>query len=528
MSPSPAGAAICFENISKQFGGTHALQDVSFEVERGTVHALLGGNGSGKSTLIKILSGVYHADHGWIEVNGNRHSARTTSPEWARENACFFVHQGSAIFPELSVADNFALSSTYDAREFGPINNRALYDRASDVLERFGIDVEPHARMGDLSLANQTMIAVARALGEKTLDEPGILVFDEPTAALPVEQQRQLLDGIKGYRTVGHTVIIVTHRLEEVEELADRVTFLRDGRHLETVKADTIDTDLMIHRIAGIDLDRSATVSTRPATTSTALPRLVVDDLHTDILQGVSFDAPSGEIVGLATLSGAGHESLMLSLFGVTAATSGEAYLDGGPHRPRNPQDAIAAGVAYVPAERQRQAIFPDLPVRSNLSLSDLWRYWRAVALSRLAESSAARHAVANYSIVAASTESPISSLSGGNQQKVVIARWLEMKPRLLLLDEPTQGVDVGARAAIHDLLHQAAGDGATIVVASSDPEELAELSHRVIGLVEGHIGGEIAGEDITASRCVELAFGRTNGAAAQDLNMPRPEKTSQ
>ena len=495
--------AVRFEGISKRFGGTVALDDVSFDVASGAVHALLGGNGSGKSTLIKILSGVYRADSGWVEVNGHRHAADHTTADWARAVNVHVVHQGIGIFPDLSVADNFALSHGYGARTFGPIASRKLFIEVQEKLTYFELDVSPRARMGELPAALQTMVAVARALPSEN-EAGAILVLDEPTAALPPSQEHMLLEAIRGYKRRGQTVILVTHRLDEVVAVADDVTFLRDGRFLETSRVQDIDERVMVGRIAGME----QAPARRAPRTAPRGQRLELRDVSVGPLKEISLSAGEGEILGLSGLHGSGRSNLMLSLFGVEKSRTGEVLLDGKLLRVIDPADAVGKRIAYLSAERQREGVFMDQSVRENLSIPDLQRYWRRLWLQNSEQVRDARKVIRDYRVVVASEEGLISSMSGGNQQKVALARWLELKPRLLLLNEPTQGVDVGARAAIHQLIRDAADAGTTVLVASSDPRELAELCDRVVGLYKGAVSGEAAGDELTAHRCLQLANG--------------------
>ncbi len=504
-APAIAPSAVRFESVSKRFGGTAALDNVTFDIAAGSVHALLGGNGSGKSTLIKILSGVYQADSGWIEISGDRQSAQRSTPARAQAANLHFVHQAVGTFANMSVTDNFALSSGYGSRSFAPVTLRRLRKDVAATLERFELDVSPAQQMGDLPAATQMMVAVARALGSREESGNAVLILDEPTAALPQEEEHVLLDAIRSYRRRGHTVILVTHRLDEVVAVADSVTFLRDGRHLETTAADQIDERVMVTRIAGMEQVTMGHTVRQPS----GLTRLEISALSVGPLKNVSLSAERGEILGLSGLLGSGRSSLMRALFGRAPIGTGSVAIDGKPFRPKDTVAALARGVAYVSAERQREGMFSDRPIRENLSIADLGRYWRGGRLSASAERKDARAVVSKFGVVASSAEAPISSMSGGNQQKVVIARWLELNPKVLLLNEPTQGVDVGARAAIHQVIRAAAEAGTTVLVASSDPRELAELCDRVVGLYQGGVSGEASESELTPGRCIELAFGR-------------------
>jgi ribose transport system ATP-binding protein len=508
-SPHSNGGSVAIDvrGVSKAFGGTKALSDVSFSIQHGRIHALLGGNGSGKSTLIKIMAGVYQADEGEIEVNGNAHSAATTSPDWARDVGLHFVHQGVGVFPDLSVAENFALGSSYERVNFGQIPWRSLNRRAEEILQRFEVNVSPKARMGDLRPALQTMVAICRALQDRDDEEAArdVLVLDEPTVALPADEVELLLDALRQHAARGQTVILVTHRLDEVLAVASDATFLRDGRHLETRAVTGMRREELVQRIAGIEHPAPDTEANAGLNRT---ERLRIEHLATGPLQDVNLLASGGDIIGIAGLLGSGRSSLLRSLFGIHAWRAGTVTLDGEDIKLKVPADAMSKGIVYLPENRDTEASFADQPVRLNFSISHVGSYWKLWRLSRRGERNAARQAVKDFSISAASVEAGFSSLSGGNQQKVVLARWMHLKPRLLLLDEPTQGVDVGARSMIHSLIRKAAADGAVVLVVSSDARELVELCNRVVGLHRGAVAGELTDAAIETRSCLELAYG--------------------
>ncbi|MCW2830466.1 MAG: Monosaccharide-transporting ATPase [Aeromicrobium sp.] len=497
-------------NITKSFGSTQALSDISFDIERASIHALCGGNGSGKSTLIKVLAGVYQSDSGSIEVDGQVQDGSRTSPAWAKANGLHFVHQAAATFPEQSVAENFALGSSYGGGALQPVSWRRLHRRVQAVLDRFELDVSSRDRMGSLAIATQTMVAVARALQDEGTAGSGILVLDEPTASLPAHEAQTVLEAMRGYKQRGHTVIFVTHRLGELLDVADNATFLRSGRHVETRALAGLGERGLIERITGQD---PAARDSSDRSFGEARPRLVLRDYAVGPLRSASLEVRAGEIVGLTGLLGSGRSALLQGLFGARASTGGTAELDGVPLVARSPHAAVKAGVAYLPEDRSGQAAFPEMAVRENLSAPALGRYWKRGRLSRSKETAAAKADIHEYGVVTASTESELSTLSGGNQQKVILARWLGLGPRLLLLDEPTQGVDIGARQAIHAQIRAAADQGMCVLVVTSDYEEMPELCDRVLGVFNGRIEGELVGPELTTRNCVELAYGLRVGS---------------
>lgn len=501
---SLSDAIVVVRNVSLSFGGTQALDDVSFAIRRGSVHALLGGNGSGKSTLIKVLAGVHQADAGWIEVDGNRINASRTTPNWATDVGLRFVHQAVGTFDGFSVAENFALGSSYAVSGTGRIDWERLHKRVRETLDRFGVHVDPGAMLNALRPAERTLVAVARALEDE--QNSAVLILDEPTAALPPHEVDMVHDAIRGYVAQGHTVVIVSHRVDEVLEIATDATFLRDGRHLLTRSATGMDERMLMQQIAGIDAQPTKKLFGR----RTSLPvTLQVSHLAAGALTDVSFNLRKGEILGVSGLAGSGRSSLLRTIAGLCPRLTGQIHFDGEELRAdQAPSDAIDAGIVYVPEDRAADGIFADKSIRENLTAPGLSKYTLCGRIVRTRERDAARSAIDTYGVVCTSAEAPLSSLSGGNQQKVVLARWLEMSPRLLLLDEPTQGVDIGARSALHRLIRDAAAEGTSIIVASSDARELSELCDRVIGLWMGQVVGELKDDTLSPHTCVAIAYG--------------------
>lgn len=504
LEPSLNGRphALRATSVSKRFGPTRALDEVSFELERGTIHALLGGNGSGKSTLIKILAGVENADDGQLELGaGNAYDLRSMVPAEARAAGLRFVHQQSSTFPEMSIAENLALGARFETGRARQIRWREVKRRAARVMDRFQINGRPDDLLSDLSPAMQTMVAIARALQDQADLNHGVLLLDEPTAALPEVEVRLLLEALRRYADAGQSIVFVTHRLEEVFAVADRATLLRDGRMVDTITPEQVTRDRLVELIMGTAVAQV----TRTSSEVRGPVRLDVRGLTAGAVQALDLTTRSGEIVGIAGLIGSGRSSLLRALAGALPALSGEIWLDGASLSLSSPRDAIGAGLAYLPEWRGAFA-FPELTVQENLSISHLSAYWRRAYLDLRAERRAAEALLDSFLVKAASADAPLQSLSGGNQQKVLLARCLAREPRVLLLDEPTQGVDVGARAEIHGLIQRAARRGATVLVASSDFEELAAVCDRAIVLRRGSRLAELAGVQLTADRLHDLA----------------------
>jgi ribose transport system ATP-binding protein len=481
------------------------LVDVSLTVARGEVHGLVGGNGSGKSTLIKILSGVVKPDAGTIRIGQTTLTGVLGArPEEAREAGLRVVHQKSSVFPDLTVAENLALGSEFARRRIGAINWRAQRLRASEVLERFGIDAAPTDQVQRLRPATRAMVAIARALQDLYEDNPGTLVLDEPTASLPPSEVHVVLEAMHRYAADGHAVIFVSHRLDEVLSATDRLTVLKDGVKVAERSTSDIDHDQLAELIAGRSLT-STRGSNRVTVAGDGRPGLSVQGLSGGGLKHASFSVERGEIVGVAGLLGSGRSSLLRILFGVTQRSGGTVTLLGRQLSPRKPIEAMRAGVAYVPEDRTSESVFSELSLVENLSIAGQERYWRRGLLRKRPELRDSLALIDAFGIKCESPSAAIAELSGGNQQKAILARWMRREPSLLLLDEPTHGVDVGARDDIYGLVRQAAGQGACVLVVSSDAEELELLCDRVLVLREGATVDSIGVDDLPDSNLEKI-----------------------
>jgi ribose transport system ATP-binding protein len=513
--------ALRIAHVSKNFPGTKALDDVSFDVTGGTIHCLLGANGSGKSSLIKILAGVYQADPGGtVTAASQTIEADQTSPEWARSVGLHFVHQDVAIFNMLSVAENLAIGRGFPVNPLTKaIRWRALRRHALTVLERFAIDVDPRRLAGELRPSGRTMIAIARALQDQSDASEGILILDEPTVSLPAVEVDLLFDALKRYASAGQTILFVTHRLDEVSRIADRVTVLRDGRLAATLERAQVTKERLVELIVGRALDHQAKPSSALGGEDLVLE---VSDLWGGPMRGVSFGLQRGEVLGIAGLVGSGRTSILTALFGVHSPTHGTVKIDGKTVSFTGVDQAMDAGMGFVPEDRSESA-FATMSLRENLSAAEVPKYWRGFRLRERAEAADARQSIVDFSIKALSERQPFATLSGGNQQKAIVARWLRRQPKLLLLDEPTQGVDVEARAEIYRLVREAVDSGTSVVVVTSDFEELARVSDRVVVLSQGRITDEIRGPDIDPSRVTELVLSATGNSPESQLEASQP-----
>ena len=507
--PSGLGLpGLALAGLGKSYAGVAALDGVTLEIRRGTVHCLVGGNGSGKSTLVKLLAGVVNRDaRGTVTVGDRTIAASELTPSWARDAGLRFVHQDIGVFDDMSVADNVAVVTGYPTGPGGKIDRAALDTSVGALLERFGLDVDPAAPTGSLRPAARTMLAIARALHDQgPSSRNGVLVLDEPTASLPEHESAFLREMLRRYAADGHTIVLITHHLSEVLDVADDVSVLRDGRHVVTREREGLEYRDLVALIVGSDIpERWARPVFDLATASD--DGLVVTGLSGGSVHDLSLRVGRGEVVGLAGMRGSGRSQVVKMIAGVTAPTHGQVHVNGTDLGAGGIPSAIAAGVAYVPEDRDRDAAFGDLDVGSNLLAVGVRRYLRRGRLDHVAEHADATRLIREFGIRTRSERQTMSTLSGGNRQKVVLARWLERRPTLLLLDEPSQGVDVGARAEIHRIVEQAVELGTAALVVSSDFDELCLLCDRVIVMRSGRQVAELARHELTPARLTELSF---------------------
>jgi ribose transport system ATP-binding protein len=489
------------ENISKTFTRTKALSGVSMTIEPGEVHALLGQNGSGKSTLIKILSGYHAPDYGGgIRVQDQ--NLPTQSPVGSYRLGCRFVQQDLGLVPTLSVIDNMALGSGFPTA-FGTIRERATVRQARQDLERLHIDIDPRRQVSTLSASERTGVAIARALREDPEYPACLLVLDEPTATLPVDEVDHLLDRVSAMAAIGVGVLYVTHHLGEVFRVANKVSVFRDGIVVGAGPVGEFDHARMVQLLAGEELLVEETEARKQkaarAGARTHEVAFEIEDLHSGALAGVSLKAEKGEIVGLAGLAGSGRDSVLGAGFGALPRSAGDVKVGGASLAPGRPDLAIAQGVAYLAPDRKTGGSIMTMSARENLTLPNLKPFWKGGIIRRRTEKTRTKEWFDRLSVrPAGAYEEPLSIFSGGNQQKVLFGKWLSQQPSVFLLDEPTQGVDVGAKADLHRELVAATAEGAAVVISSSDLEELAELCDRVIVIVDGKISSVLEGSELT------------------------------
>jgi ribose transport system ATP-binding protein len=494
--PPSSDDFLVLNQISKRYGGVRALEDVDFACRRGSIHAVLGENGAGKSTLIKIISGVVRPDTGALTLEGEPRDFRTPAAATAAGVVCIF--QELSLMPDLSVADNISISKP--PRRLGLIDARAQRRRAEALLAEIGCeDVNPLARVRDLPLSRRQMVEIAKALGHK----PRLLILDEATSALTsadVEKVYKLLARLRGE---GVSILYISHRMHEVEALADRASVFRNGRHIETFDKGARSTSQIVQLMIGRDI--SAQYPPKPPPVAHA-PALRVQNLGWDNrLADISLDVGAGEIVGLGGLDGQGQKMLLLALFGVLKGVSGKIEVNGRTVRLGSPADAKSRdiGIALVPEDRKTEGLMLSMSIAENLTLASLRGFAAGPFIDGAKEQAAVVEGVDRLRIKIGAAEDAVSTLSGGNQQKVVIAKWLMTHPGVILLNDPTRGIDVGTKQELYRLMRELADAGAAILFYSTDYDELIGCCDRVAIMYDGRIVRGLRGGDITETNIV-------------------------
>jgi inositol transport system ATP-binding protein len=491
---------LAMEKINKQFPGVRALDDVSLEVAPGEIHGLLGENGAGKSTLMKILSGVYTKDSGQIFLAGEE--IDVTNPHHAQVLGITIIHQELNLMPNLTIAENVYLGREPNTAHFVRWNQ--LYDQTRQLSDQLGIHLAPTTLVRNLSVAQQQMVEIARALSVKSK----VIIMDEPTSALTADEVEHLFRIMRELKASGIGVIFITHRLEEVFSICDRITVLRDGANVGTVDIQNATPELVIRMMVG------RPVSEYFAKDAAERGEVALEVRHLsrsnseqggNALFDISFDVRAGEIVGLAGLVGSGRTDLARCVFGVDHRESGDILIGGQEVEIRSPRQAIRAGMGYVPEDRKLQALFLNMSVEENASMASLGDVARVGFIDGSARRRLVREYVEKLSVRFADFDQHVIDLSGGNQQKVVITRWLALKPRILIMDEPTRGIDVGAKAEVHALMSQLAKNGVALIMISSELPEVLALSDRVLVMHEGRLVGNLTREEASPERVMTL-----------------------
>jgi monosaccharide-transporting ATPase len=510
-SPPPQDEILRMQGIVKRFAGATALDGVDFSLRRGEVHALVGENGAGKSTLIKIMTGAYRRDGGQMWLEGE--PVHFATPAAAQAAGVIAVHQEIHLLSYRTVAENVFLGR--EPRRWGMIDWRRMYAETGELLRRLGLAIDPNATLGALSTAQQQMVAIARgvSLGAK------VLVLDEPTSSLAEREVSILYDLIRQLQAQGTAIVYISHRFDELYTVCDRVTVLRDGRLVGTHDLRDLERLDLVCLMLGKARDELRQGTTgfgaSQAEADSDVPLLRAEGLRRgQKLRGVTLDVRKGEILGLAGLLGSGRTETARAIFGADPPEEGSIQLDGKRLTCRTPDDAISAGIAFVSEDRKGEGIIPELSVRENLTLAALPTLTRAGIVDRAKQRQIVDEFMRRLGIKATSADQKIRELSGGNQQKVLLARWLCMHPALLILDEPTRGIDIGAKAEIQALINELAATGLGVLMISSELEELVEGSSRVVVLRDGQNVAELRGDDISQQSIIH-AMAEGSAAAA-------------
>jgi rhamnose transport system ATP-binding protein len=503
-------ALLQLSQIAKSFGAVRALKGVSFDLRPGEVHALLGENGAGKSTLIKIVTGAHQPDSGKIEIDG--HEIHRLTPASAHASGIAAIYQQPALFPDLSVAENIALALEKPS-PVRPVRWDMRRRQAAELLKRIGADIDPSLEVRQLSMPEQQLVEIARAIGTGAR----ILILDEPTASLTKKEVELLYAIVRDLRSRSVGMIYISHRLEEIFAIADRVTVLRDGESVGTNPIDSLNEAQLIRMMVGREVSTiyPPRHPSSSSSSSTPLPSIAlsVQNLccRASNITNISFELRSSEVLGLAGLVGAGRTELARILFGITPADSGEILVNGKSVQIRTPLDAIEHGIAYVPEDRRRHGVILEMPVSANITMGIHPEVFHGTWLRLDAERSLSENFVRDLGIKTSTVDAPTATLSGGNQQKVALARWLAAKPKILILDEPTQGVDVGAKSEIHRLIRLLAGQGLAVLMISSDLPEILGMSDRIAVMRGGTLVAMLPGNS-NAHDVMAAALGQRHG----------------
>jgi len=480
-------------HVSKSYGGVHALRSASFQLEAGEVHALVGENGAGKSTLVKIITGAVQPDAGTLTIDGTSHASVT--PALSRLLGIAAIYQQPSLFPQLSVAENIALAlePVEPLKRVDWAGRRVI---ARELLHRVGAAIDPDRDASSLSLPEQQLVEIAKAVGANAK----IFIMDEPTASLSSREVDQFFSLIEGLRARGAAIIYISHRLDELSRIADRVTVLRDGQTIGTHAVAELDKAAIIRLMVGRDV-------------SAVFPKREVPigepALELRNVDGVSLTVRAGEIFGLAGLIGAGRTELARTIFGLTPCAGGEILVRGKPVSIDSPESAIGHGIAYVPEDRRHHGLVESMTIAENTTLASLSTVSRSGLIDFVKEHTVARHFATQLGTKAPGVDVPANTLSGGNQQKVVLSRWLATSPSILILDEPTQGIDVGAKSEIHKLMTDLAAQGMAILMISSELPEILGMSDRIAVMCDGSIAGMLDRAEATQEKLLALALPR-------------------
>ena len=489
---------LALEGVTKTFPGVRALSEVNLELHPGQVTALVGENGAGKSTVVKILTGIYQPDGGVIKVDGQ--PVRFPTAQDAGEAGVTAIHQETVLFDELSVGENIFLG--HAPRGFmGLIDTKKMMQQAADILTSIGAQIDPATRLRDLGIANKHLVAIARALSI----DARVVIMDEPWAVLSHKEIEELYELIDTLKAQGKAILFISHKFDEIFRIADSYTVFRDGAFVGAGRIEDVTEAELVKMMVGRDVSQIFPTRT-PKTGDTVMK---VDGFgHPTEFEDISFDLKQGEILGFYGLVGAGRSEVMQALFGITKPSKGTIHIDGKETQIKSPADAVSNGIVYVPEDRGRQGAITALPIFQNVTLPSLSRTSRSGFIKLAEEFKLAREYTQRLDLRAASLDTDLGTLSGGNQQKVVIAKWLATQPKVIILDEPTKGIDIGSKAAVHEFMAELAAEGLAVIMVSSEIPEILGMSDRVAVMREGRMVASLNGSDLTPDTLVRHAAG--------------------
>ncbi|MDZ8275003.1 sugar ABC transporter ATP-binding protein [Microbacterium aquimaris] len=495
-SPHQAAPALELSRVVKSFGAVVALRSGSIRLEKGSIHALIGENGAGKSTMVKIIAGLYRRDAGEFRLDGE--PVDFTSTAQSKAAGIAVIYQEPTLFPDLSVTENIFMGRQPTNR-VGRIDRKSMRTEAAEIFERLGVRIDPDRLTEGLSIADQQIIEIAKAI---SLDAR-VLIMDEPTAALSGVEVDRLFAVARSLRDEGRALVFISHRFDEVFDLCDTVTVMRDGAYVDTMSIDDTTVDELVRQMVG----RDVTELFPKMPTEIGEDVLVVEGLtQKGVFHDISFTVRSGEIVGLAGLVGAGRSEVARAVFGVDPYESGSVTIEGAPLAKNNPRRAMAQGIALVPEDRRKQGLVLDQSVTRNITLAIRSRLAKWGLIWGGLENAAAQTWASRLEVKTAALDAETGTLSGGNQQKVVLGKWLATHPKVLIVDEPTRGIDVGTKSEVHRLISQLAGDGMAILMISSELPEVLGMADRVLVMREGHLTGEFARSEATPENVMYAA----------------------
>lgn len=487
------------QNICKSFPGVKVLDQVNLDLKEGEVHALLGENGAGKSTLIKILGGIYTADSGSIFLQGKE--VKVNSVMDAQKNEIRIIHQEIVLVPFRTITENMFLGRELKSKA-GFLDKKQMYEETDKIIREFGLNLSPDTLIQDLSIGMQQLVEIMKAVST----EARIIVMDEPTSSLSDHEVDLLFKTIGLLKEKGAGIIYISHKISELYEIADRVTVLRDGHTIQTCRISEVSSEQLINMMVGRELTKYyIKTDNLIGGVSLEVKKLCCGRKIKD----VSFYARYGEIVGFSGLVGAGRTEVMKGIFGILRTDSGSICLDGKQIDIRRPRDAICAGIAYIPEDRKNEGLILINSVAFNMTLAALKEIIKGIRVNKKKRAEMVKHYVDAFSIKVTSGEQLVGNLSGGNQQKVVLGKWLANKPKVIILDEPTRGIDVGSKSEIYRIVNQLAGEGVSIILVSSELPEVINMCDRVYIMSEGHIRGEISRSEFSQEKIMDYAAGR-------------------